>query len=107
MKLFKYFISFCLLPITLSVSAYDAVGHRIIADIAYQNLTEKARAQLDNILGKHGIIYEATWADEIRSDKKYDYSYQWHYQNLKDSLSTANIKKLLDQPKLEGFMHWI
>jgi hypothetical protein len=102
MKLSKYLIAFCLFVITFTVSAYDAVGHRIIADIAYQNLTEKSRNQLDNLLGKQGIVYEATWADEIRSDKKYDYSYQWHYQNLNDSLSTADIKKLLDQPKTEG-----
>jgi S1/P1 Nuclease. len=102
MKLPKYLITFSLLAIALSVSAYDAVGHRIIADIAYQNLTEKARTELDNILGKHGIVYEATWADEVRSDKKYDYSYQWHYQNLKDSLSTNDIKRLLEQPKSEG-----
>ncbi|HET7733247.1 MAG TPA: S1/P1 nuclease [Paludibacter sp.] len=102
MKLNKQILTLCLLAITFSVSAYDAVGHRIIADIAYQNLTEKARTQLDNILGRHGVVYEATWADEVRSDRKYDYSYQWHYQNLADSLSTADFKKLLDNPKAEG-----
>jgi hypothetical protein len=102
MKLSKLFFSFSFLFLTLSMSAYDAVGHRIIADIAYQNLTENARTQLDKILGKHGIIYAATWADEVRSDKKYAYSYQWHYQNLKDSLSTSDFQHLLTNPKAEG-----
>lgn len=102
MKLNKLILSISFLVFSFSISAYDAVGHRIVADIAYQNLTDKVRTQLDNLLGKHGIVYEATWADEVRSDKKYDYSYQWHYQNLKDSLTTADFKKLLATPESEG-----
>jgi len=102
MKINRLILILLLVTISFSASAYDAVGHRIVADIAYQNLTEKARTQLDNILGKHGIVYEATWADEIRSDKKYDYSYQWHYQNLADSMTSAGLNNLLANPKAEG-----
>lgn len=90
-------ISFC-----LSLSAYDAVGHRIVADIAYNNLTDKVRNQVDEVLGRRGIIYEATWADEVRSDSEYAYSYQWHYQNLSDGLTADDFKKLLASPKSEG-----
>jgi hypothetical protein len=102
MKFNKHILAICFLAVTFTASAYDAVGHRIVADIAYQNLTDNARKQLDDILGKRGIVYEATWADEVRSDKKYDYSYQWHYQNLADSLTTPDFKKLLANPKAEG-----
>jgi hypothetical protein len=102
MKLNKYFLALGLLAITFTAFAYDAVGHRIVADIAYQNLTEKVRTQLDHLLGKHGIVYESTWADEVRSDNKYAYSYQWHYQDLDDNMTTAGLKKLLDNPKSEG-----
>src|ERR1035437_610216 len=102
MKLNKQFFTLCLLAFTISASAYDAVGHRIIADIAYDNLTDKARTQVDKILGKRGIVYEASWADEVRSDNKYAYSYQWHYQDLDDNMSSAAIKKLMDNPKAEG-----
>ena len=102
MKIYKQILAFSFLCLSISLSAYDAVGHRIVADIAYQNLTNKALTQVDKVLGKHGIIYEATWADEVRSDKKYAYSYQWHYQNLKDGMTTADFQKLLDNPKAEG-----
>jgi len=95
-------ITLSFLLLTISLSAYDAVGHRIVADIAYQNLTKKARLQVDNVLGKHGIIFEATWADEVRSDKKYAYSYKWHFQNLRDSLTSNDLKQLLDNPKSQG-----
>ena len=102
MKLYKLIASFTLIISSISSFAYDAVGHRIIADIAYDNLTDKARAQVDKVLGKKGMVYEATWADEVRSDNKYAYSYQWHYQDLDDNMNAAGIKQLLDNPTAEG-----
>ncbi|MDR3652890.1 MAG: S1/P1 nuclease [Paludibacter sp.] len=102
MKINKLFVTLFFLALTLSLSAYDAVGHRIIADIAYQNLTEKVRTQVDKVLGKRGIVYDASWADEVRSDKKYAYSYQWHFQDLDDNMTSGDLKKLLDNPTAEG-----
>lgn len=102
MKINKQLLIICFSGLTFSLSAYDAVGHRIIADIAYDNLTDKAKAGVDKVLGKRGMIYEATWADEVRSDSKYAYSYQWHYQDLDDNMTAADIKNLLDHPKTEG-----
>lgn len=102
MKINKHFLALCFLAFTLSLSAYDAVGHRIVADIAYHNLTDKARNQLDQVLGKNGIVYAATWPDDIRSDNKYAYSYQWHYQDLDDNMASTDLEKLLNNPKAEG-----
>ena len=102
MKINKFFLTFCFLGLSLSLFAYDVVGHRIIADIAYNNLTTGARTQVDKVLGKHGIIYDAGWADDVRSDSKYAYSYQWHYQDLDDNMTSADLKKLLDNPTAEG-----
>lgn len=95
-------ILFFALTFSLNTWAWDAVGHRIIGEIAYQNLTKKARKQCDKVLGIRGIVYQATWADEVRSDKKYDYSYKWHYQNLKDNMTTADLENLLANPTSEG-----
>jgi len=102
MKINKHFLALCFLAFTVSLSAYDAVGHRIVADIAYHNLTDKARNQLDQVLGKNGIVYAATWPDDIRSDNKYAYSYQWHYQDLDDNMASTDLEKLLNNPKAEG-----
>lgn len=84
------------------VFAYDALGHRIVADIAYNNLKCGARHKLDKMLEKHGIIYSAIWADDIRSDEKYSYSYNWHFQNLKDGMTKDELNVLLNNPKSEG-----
>ena len=102
MKINKLISIVCFLGLSLSLFAYDSVGHRIIADIAYNNLTGSARTQVDKVLGKRGIISAATWADEIRSDNNYAYSYPWHYQDLDDNMTSADLKKLLDNPTAEG-----
>ncbi len=98
----KSFLFILISVFSFSAVAYDAVGHRIIADIAYTNLTAKAKKQCDKVLGKQGIIYASVWADEIRSDKQYDYSYKWHYQNLKDNLTIDQIDALFKNPTAEG-----
>ena len=87
---------------SINTWAWDAVGHRIIGEIAYQHLTKKARKQCDKVLGTRGIVYQATWPDEVRSDKKYDYSYKWHYQNLRDGMTNADLENLLANPTSEG-----
>ena len=98
----KKTISLFLLFVSLSTYAYDNVGHRIVSEVAYRNMTKKARKQTDKVLGVKGIVYESSWADEVRSDDNYKYSYQWHYQNLKDGMTASDMKNLIDNPKSEG-----
>ena len=98
----KSILTVCFLSVVFSLSAYDVVGHRIISDIAYKNLTSKARKQVDGILGTRGIIYTSSWADDIKSDNKYAYSYRWHYQNLAADLTENRIKYMIENPLSEG-----
>ena len=100
--MFRKTFSLFFLFVTLSTYAYDNVGHRIVSEVAYRNMTKKARKQTDKVLGVKGIVYESSWADEIRSDDNYKYSYQWHYQNLKDGMTEEDMKTLIANPKAEG-----
>ena len=38
------------------VFGWGQKGHRIIAEIAYDNLSRKARKQVDKTLGTHGMV---------------------------------------------------
>ncbi|MBN2766789.1 MAG: S1/P1 nuclease [Paludibacteraceae bacterium] len=98
----KRYLSLLLILVTISSYPYDNVGHRIISEVAYRNMTKKACKQTDKILGVKGIVYESSWADEIRSDENYKYSYQWHYQNLKDGMNQTDLKALIENPTKEG-----
>jgi len=91
-----------ILTLAVQTFAWDAVGHRIVAEIAYQNLTKKARKQVDEVLGKRGIVYYASWPDEIKSDTIYPESHVWHYQNLDAGKSRADLDSLFMNKTLEG-----
>ena len=67
-------------------------GHRIIAKIAYDNLTPKARKAVDRTLGARGAIYWANWPDEIKSDTIYPNSHDWHYQDFEAGMSVDDIR---------------
>ena len=80
-------------------------GHRIIAQIAYENLNCRARKKVDKILGNHGMIYWANWPDEIKSDTIYAASIRdgWHFQDLDGGMSdSAVVATLTDYPKEGG-----
>ena len=103
MKKKHFFLMLCYLLLTWTANAFGPIAHRAIALIAYEELSPKARKNLDSLLGKQGIVYVSTWADEIRSEPdKYAYSYPWHYQNLASNLNSDDLAKLWNNPRSEG-----
>lgn len=92
-----------LVPSMHHLLAWGQKGHRIVAQVAYDNLNKKTRKQVDAILGKHGMIYLSTWADEIKSDTIYPKSFTCHYQDLDGGLSDeAIVAMLTDYPEVGG-----
>jgi len=89
---------------SLPAWSWGQEGHRIIAKIAYDNLTKKARKQVDGVLGKQGMIYWANWPDEIKSDTIYPQSIKdgWHYQDFDGGLSDSVIADALVHYPIEG-----
>lgn len=65
--------------------AYGPIGHRAIATIAESYMTDIAKEQIKELLDGDGIVIIATYADDIRSDKQYDFTSTWHYANVKDN----------------------
>ena len=88
----------------LPAFSWGQEGHRIIGKIAYDNLSCKAKKQVDKILGKHGIIYHANWADEIKSDNIYQESIKdgWHFQDFNSGMSDSLVADALTHYPLEG-----
>ncbi len=92
------------LAATFSVPAYGwgQKGHRIIAQIAYDNLSRKAHKAVDKTLGQKGAIYWANWPDEIKSDTIYPDSYDWHFQDFDGGLSDSLVADALIHYPAEG-----
>jgi len=75
--------------------AWGMLGHRIVGQIADSYLSNKARRQIMEILGTESLAMTSNWPDFIKSDPSYNYLSAWHYINLKDSLSEAQINDYL------------
>ncbi len=58
---------------------WGKTGHRVIGTIAEENLTPEAREQITQLMGHTDLARVANWADEIKSDPKWDHSHDWHY----------------------------
>lgn len=85
--------------------AWGQKGHRIIAEVAYHYLSAGTRNKVDKVLGKHGMIYAANWADEIKSDTIYPQSHSegWHFQDLESGLTDDEVADMLtNYPKVGG-----
>lgn len=98
----KILLLLFLINLSFSAFAFGPVGHQIVADIAYNNLKRSTKKKADKLLGKRGIIYTSSWADEIKSDDRYAFSYNWHFQNLRADMSHEELRNLYENPKSEG-----
>ena len=75
------FLIFIALSI-LSTLNWGSTGHRVVAEIANSYLTDNARLKIDNILNGETLINASTYADDIKSDSRYDKYYNWHFINM-------------------------
>jgi len=55
-------------------------GHRLIAQLASRHLNDKARAEVAKLLGPETLESIASWADEVRPQRKETST--WHYINI-------------------------
>ena len=68
-------------------------GHRATGQIAEKHLTKKAKRNIDKILKGQSLAFVSTYADEIKSDKKFNKYYSWHYINMDLEQTYEQAKK--------------
>jgi hypothetical protein len=78
----------CLLAMllaTISVPrlfALGPTGHRVVAEIAQRHLTPAARRQIADLLGGYSLAEVANWADDLRSDPRFDKYKRLHFATV-------------------------
>lgn len=75
--------------------AWGQQGHRIVGQIAYAHLSQKAKTAIQKILGVESMALASTWADFIKSDTAYKYLDSWHYIDFDHDVSYDEMKKFL------------
>lgn len=79
----KYF--FVLILTSHALSAWGLRGHRIVARIAENHLSEAARSKVKELLGEDTLTKVANEADSYRSDAKWKCAAPLHYASIEDA----------------------
>lgn len=61
---------------------WGQTGHRVVGEIATTHLTKKTKREIKKLLGGKSLAFVSTFGDEIKSDKRYNEFYTWHYVNM-------------------------
>lgn len=80
--LFTLLICFLLIPTLNARAKWGPTGHRAVGEIASKHLTSKTKRELKKLLKGESLALASTFGDEIKSDKRYDKFYTWHYINM-------------------------
>ncbi len=75
---------FCMVLATPEAAAWGPTGHRVVAEIAWQQVSPKTRRALGKILGAHTLAERSTWPDWIRSDPTQSHTAPRHYMSIPD-----------------------
>lgn len=69
--------------------AWGTTGHRVVAQIAEDNIKPSTRKKINKLLDNLPMAYWANWPDFIKSDKtgEWDHTHIWHYVNAPGDLS--------------------
>jgi hypothetical protein len=89
-KIFSLILCFC---ICLTSFGWGATGHRATGHIAEKYLSKKARKELRKILGQENLAMVSTWMDEVRSDRAYDHTHDWHWVTIPDGMTYEQTEK--------------
>ena len=67
------FASLMAIAVTLNAYAWDGTGHMLVAQVAYDRLSDKARARVDELAAKlhkgdapYNAVNIECWADDIK-----------------------------------------
>lgn len=90
------------------LSAWGPNGHRVVAQICYNNLSPEARKMVDESLGDNYLTQVANWPDFIKSEKKWNFAKHWHYMTVSDNMTLAEtISLAATDPEINNVMEGI
>jgi hypothetical protein len=61
---------------------WGQTGHRTVGKIAGNYLEAKTKREISKILDGQSLALVSTFGDDIKSDKRYNNFYTWHYVNM-------------------------
>lgn len=84
---------FVLILTSHALCAWGLRGHRIVARIAENHLSETARKKVKELLGEDALTKVANEADSYRSDSKWKCAAPLHYASIEDTETYSKSQK--------------
>lgn len=76
-----------------SAFAWSHEGHRVIGTIASANFDEATAKAVRELLGDQSVADACCWADDVRSDHRYDWIKPLHYINVPRGAERVDLKR--------------
>jgi hypothetical protein len=94
-KTLSFFIAILIGFLTVEASNpnWGATGHRTIGKIADANLKGKTKRKISEILDGQSLALVSTFGDDIKSDRRYNEFYTWHYVNMPFDVNYQDSEK--------------
>ena len=73
--------------------AWGPTGHRATGRIAERHLTPQAARAVAELIGPETLAYDATWADDIRSEPDWAKADSWHWVTVPDGQTYESSTK--------------
>ena len=85
---------------------WGATGHDVVAAIAEQHLTPKAKRKINKLLDGKSIVYYSSWMDNIQNSPYWKNGYNktktWHYANVDEGFTYQTMTKNPDGDVVSG-----
>jgi hypothetical protein len=73
--------------------AWGATGHKVVAQIAYDRLTPKARAEVDQLLAGSTLAEFSVWPDQIKGDPTWKWTKPWHFADMPEGATEFRLDR--------------
>jgi len=89
-------------PLKANNPDWGATGHRAIGEIANHYLKGKTKRAILDLLDGQSLALVSTFGDDIKSDKRYNEFYTWHYVNMPFGVKYEDAEKNPDGDLVTG-----
>ena len=86
---------------------WSETGHRVVGKIADQYLKPRTKRKIKKLLKNHSLAFVSTYADEIKSDKRFNEFYTWHFINMPLDSNYEDSEKSKSGDLVTGINHCI
>lgn len=88
-------ILYLLTPLLLIQNAmgWGSQGHMIVAKIAEDNLTSKAKIAISRLLPNQSLADVSNWADKVKNDTAWKHTKPWHFVDIPDGEDYESIPR--------------